>query len=125
VYRKPRRRGSDKSLLAEDYEYVEGFGSLVRRARESLGLSQEELASLIKEKATVIRKIEQGELHPPIDLAKRIEKVLKIRIVQASVEENPPVKVPRGQPGEATYTLEDLLKRSKALGESKNKGEEV
>ncbi len=123
--RKPRRKPSDKSLLAEDYEYVEDFGALVRRARESMGLSQDELASLVKEKATVIRKIEQGELHPPIELARRLEKVLKIRIIQEVEEEIPPVKISRGQPGNATYTLEDLLKRGRLQGESKNKGEET
>ena len=112
--------------MGEEYEYVEDFGALVKQARESMGLSQEELASLVKEKATVIRKIEQGELHPPIELAKKLEKTLKIKIIQYSAEEELPTaaNIPRGRPTEATYTLEDLLKR-KSLGESKNKSEEI
>ena len=118
IKKKPR----DKSILAEEYEYVENFGSIVRKARESMGLSQDELASLVKEKATVIRKIEQGELHPPIDLARRLEKTLKIRIIQETPEEIQPEltdMLKRNIPKETTYTLEDLLKKRKQEDETK------
>ena len=101
-----------KDLLAEEYEYVEGFGEIIRKARESMGLSQEELASLVKEKATVIKKIEHEEFHPPLDLARRLEKVLKIRIIQEAVEEPTLSSIPKAsQVKETTYTLGDLLSK--------------
>jgi len=92
-----------------DVEYVEDFGVRVRRAREALGLSQSELATQVKTKETVIKKIEQGEFNPPIDLARRLEKTLKIEILQESVEESPK-QLPK-QPPPSGYTLEDVLKR--------------
>ncbi len=92
-----------------DVEYVEDFGVRVRRAREALGLSQSELATQVKTKETVIKKIEQGEFNPPIDLARRLEKTLKIEILQESVEESSK-QLPK-QPPPSGYTLEDVLKR--------------
>lgn len=91
-----------------ELEYVEDFGSEVRRAREAMGISQSELAIMAKTKETIIKKIEQGEFNPPIDLAKMLEKILKITILQPSVEER--VKTAPPQPFQG-YTLEDLLKR--------------
>ncbi len=106
-----RRKPRDKGLLAEEYEYVEDFGEQVRRAREKMGLSQEELAALVKEKATVIRKIEQGVFHPPIELARRLEKALKITIVQEAPEEYTTSLPKTPKPQQTGYTLEDVLKK--------------
>ncbi|MDJ0270061.1 MAG: multiprotein-bridging factor 1 family protein [Aigarchaeota archaeon] len=107
-----RRKPRNKGLLAEEYEYVEDFGEQVRRAREKMGLSQEELAALVKEKATVIRKIEQGVFHPPIELARRLEKALKITIVQEAPEEYATSLPKASKPQQTGYTLEDVLKKS-------------
>jgi putative transcription factor len=104
----PRLAGKEES----DVEYVEDFGILVRRAREALGLSQAELAVQVKTKETVIKKIEQGEFNPPIDLARRLEKTLKIVILQESVEESPK-QIPK-QPLPSGYTIEDVLKRQQS-----------
>lgn len=79
-------RAGTGRLPAEDVELVEDFGRLIREARERMGLTQEELASQLNERATIIKKIESGEFRPSIDLAKRIERILKIRIVVPSVE---------------------------------------
>jgi putative transcription factor len=97
-----RKVGQESEL-----EYVEDFGAEVRRAREAMGISQSELAIMAKTKETVIKKIEQGEFNPPIDLARRLEKILKITILQASVEET----VKTSPPPVHGLTLEDLLKR--------------
>jgi len=77
--RRAGRRGRD--LLGEDLELVDDFGEVVRKARMSLGLTQEELAKQIGEKLTVIKKIEAGEFKPSISLAKKLEKILKIRLL--------------------------------------------
>jgi len=106
----PKKKRKEKSLLAEEYEYVEDYGLLVRGARERMGLSQDELASLVKEKATIIKKIEQGEFHPPIELARRLEKVLKIRIVQEAVEERL-TELPKPTKHVSGLTLGDILKK--------------
>lgn len=107
----PRKKvgaSSPKPATESDVEYVEDFGTHVRRAREMMGLSQAELAVQVKTKETIIKKIEQGEFNPPIDLARRLEKTLKISILHESVEE---VSMPRQKPPtQSGYTLEDVLK---------------
>ncbi|MEM1946370.1 MAG: helix-turn-helix domain-containing protein [Candidatus Caldarchaeum sp.] len=93
-----------------EYDYVEDLGQVVRREREKLGLSQAELANLVQTKETIIKKIEQGEFNPPLDLVKRLEKVLKTNLLQVVVEESPTF---RAEPPPPTYTLEDILKRKR------------
>lgn len=102
---KPARASRDVEV---EYEYVDDLGQVVRRERQKMGLSQAELANLVKTKETIIKKIEQGEFNPPLDLVKRLEKVLKTSLLQVVVEEKPAIKHP-SQP--STYTLEDLLKK--------------
>jgi len=69
------------SLPGEDLELIEDFGDAVRKARLRLGLTQEDLAKQINEKLTTIKKIEAGEFKPPITLARKLEKFLKIRLL--------------------------------------------
>ena len=78
-----RRRGS---LPGEDLELIEDFGEVVRNARMRLGLTQEDLAKQINEKLTTIKKIEAGEFKPPIDLARKLEKFLRVRLLVPTEE---------------------------------------
>ena len=73
-----RRR---RDLFGEDLELVDDFGEVVRRARAGLGLTQEELAKQVGEKLTVIKKIEAGEFKPPISLARKLERILRVRLL--------------------------------------------
>ena len=100
-------------LPGEDLELVENYGELVREARIGMGLTQEELASQVGEKATVIKKIEHGEFRPSIELAKKLEKILRIRLL-VPAEEEPSSEIRRYivKPGPAGgVSLGDLLKK--------------
>lgn len=77
--KEPRRAVAPAAPLGEE-ELVEGYGEVIRRAREKLGLSQEELAKLVKEKLSVIKRVEAGRMEPPKQLAEKLEKVLKIKL---------------------------------------------
>jgi len=84
----PRTKGRRRlELPGEDLELVEDFGELVRRARIKLGLTQQDLAAQLNEKLTVIKKIEAGQFRPSIQLARKLEKFLKIQLL-APVEED-------------------------------------
>jgi len=70
------------------YRIVDNYHLLIKKARETMGLSQDILASYLGEKVSVIKKIEAGKLKPTLDLAKKIEKLLKVNIIEEeSVEE--------------------------------------
>jgi putative transcription factor len=71
----------------ERYEIVKDYSEKIRRAREATGLSTRDLANMIKESENIVKRIESGRLVPPIDLARRIENVLKIQLVVPSVDQ--------------------------------------
>ncbi|MEN3048474.1 MAG: helix-turn-helix domain-containing protein [Candidatus Caldarchaeales archaeon] len=71
----------------ERYELVEDYGEVVRRAREAKFLTREQLAELVGEKASTIRRIENGELRPSMEMARKLEKVLKVKLLVESTDE--------------------------------------
>ncbi|MEZ0345498.1 MAG: multiprotein bridging factor aMBF1 [Infirmifilum sp.] len=70
--------------LPSTYEeiIVDGYGELIRKAREKMGLTRELLAVMVGEKESIIRRIEAEQLEPSIELARKLEKVLKIKLVE-------------------------------------------
>ncbi|MCK4550683.1 MAG: TIGR00270 family protein [Candidatus Aenigmarchaeota archaeon] len=86
---------------------VPDAASRIRRAREKQNLSMELLAQKMKEKESVLHRIEQGKFIPPINLARKIERVLRIVLIDKgdadSVETNSPKAT-------GALTLGDLLK---------------
>ncbi len=61
-------------------EIVDNYGDIVRKAREKMGLTREQLAKILKEKESVIARIENYEMVPDDKLAKKLERVLKIKL---------------------------------------------
>lgn len=88
---RPRRRGGGGLGAVERYEVVEDYAQRVRRAREKLGLTQKELAIRVKVGEKVIKRIEAGTLVPSIELARRLERVLGVKLLEpvAELEEEP------------------------------------
>ena len=83
-----RKRSS--ITVPEELTVVEGFGSLVRRAREDLGLSHEDLGRRIGEKISVIRKIETERMLPDQRLAGKLEHTLGIKLLAPLTEPKVP-----------------------------------
>jgi putative transcription factor len=61
---------------------VPNYPELVRKAREKLGLKQEDFAKKLNERESVIHKLESGLMKPSIDLARKLERFLKIKLVE-------------------------------------------
>ena len=88
---KPRRLKPIKPVAAsrgmmEDLEVVEDYAEKIRAAREALGWTKEILAERVKEKVSVIRRIESGAMVPPIPLARKLESVLKVKLLVPAVQ---------------------------------------
>ncbi len=77
------RRAAVKSLPKnfEVPELVDNYPDLIRSARERWGFSREELAQKVGEKESVIRRLEQGAMEPTLELARKLERVLKISLI--------------------------------------------
>jgi len=66
--------------LEEATEVVEDLGMQVRKAREKRGLTREELAKKIFEKASVMHRIESGHYVPDDRTRRKLEKELGVRL---------------------------------------------
>ncbi len=58
------------------------FGKMISKARQQLGLKQDELALQVKEKLPVIQAAEQGK-RLDLNLAKKLEKLLKVTLIES------------------------------------------
>ncbi len=82
TYRLVTRRTQSKiGIKPERFEVVENYAELVRRARQSIGITREELARIAGVKESIIRRIEEGQLMPDVELARKLEKVLRIKLL--------------------------------------------
>lgn len=64
-----------EKALAEDYP------ERIQKARQTKGLTREEMGRRINEKASIIGKLENGSLHPDDALRQKIEKFLGISLL--------------------------------------------
>jgi len=82
---KPELRSRERELF-EEYEVVPDYAERVKQARERLGLTQKALADLVKESENTIKRIESGRLVPTIPLARKLEEVLSIKLLEPIVD---------------------------------------
>ncbi len=102
----------------ERYEFVEDLGNVVRKAREARFLTREQLAEMVGEKVSTIRRIENNELKPSFELARKLEKVLKVKLLVEATDEVFERVVTRAQ--RKGLTIGDVLRE-----QLKNEGVEV
>jgi putative transcription factor len=97
-------------------ELAENFDAKIRRAREKLGLSHEELGKKINEKVSLLKKIETRKMTPDNKLVTKLEYALKVKLMVPVKEE----KVQKNVPKQASQelTLGDLIQ----LGKKKKEG---
>ena len=65
----------------------EDYSKLISEARERMGLTQDELARKIEEDGTVIKLLEQRKFKPDQAMAKKLEELLKISLVEEELHE--------------------------------------
>lgn len=97
-----QEKKKDLFMIAADY------ASIIRTAREQMGLKQDELATRLHEKASIIQKLETGEMAPSIPLAKKLEEFFHIKLIITYNEE--PVETKKASGSELTIG-DILLKR--------------
>ncbi len=115
-FKTQRGRGVPRALQMEE-DLVEDYGKIVRKARESRGLKIEEFARQINEMASYIDKIENESTRPPIETAKKIERALKVKILE-KVETNLSASAQVGKYKKKELSLLDMLEM-----QNKKKGE--
>lgn len=87
---------------------IPGFYKKIRERREQMKLKQEDFAKMLSIKESMLHKIETGDFIPAIELAKKIEHILKIKIVE-EIEEKPEHVIGQKGSGNA-MTIGDMIK---------------
>lgn len=95
--------------LMERYEVDPSYPEIIRRGREAKGMTTRDLAQRLGESENVIKRIEAGRLTPSIELAKKIEEVLGVKILVARVEETEKTGQTPARAPERDLTLGDLV----------------
>jgi len=90
-------------LLIDDYT------NIIKKGRESMGLSQKDFAKKINEKESVIHKIETGSIQPSLSLAKKLGKMLNIKLIEEYKETHESLKKSK----DVGFTMGDFIKSRK------------
>lgn len=92
-------------------EIVEEYAQKIKQAREKRNLNQEEFAKMVNEHASLLRNIEAGKQRPTFELAKKLEKMLNIVLIEKSTAEDEPKEEKRSAKG--PLTIGDILSMKK------------
>ena len=100
--------GSRRDMFDEMDEVVQDYDDRIRTAREAEDLTQEELANQLNEKASLIRKLERGDVLPSDSIQRKLEKELGIDLSMGGSDDDN-----EWSGGSATggTTLGDVVKR--------------
>lgn len=101
---KPQKETETLQLITSNYAL------LIKSAREKLDLKQKELAKKIAEKESVIHKLESGHREPDIMLARKLEKFLRINLIEEVELDSSKVNAEKKQGPTESLTLGDMIK---------------
>jgi len=88
---------------------VDDYANIIKSKRESMGISQKDFANKINEKESTIHKIETGSTEPSLELAKKLEKALGIKLTEQYEEMHGASKTSKSE----GFTLGDFIKVNK------------
>jgi putative transcription factor len=91
----------------QELDIADNYPQIIQKARRKHQLSQEDLAMKVKERLSVIQKIELGKIAPNMRLAKELEHVLRVKLLVLTSE--PPVPKPAPS-ATKEITLADVAK---------------
>ncbi len=102
-----RRRMTPRDIYEQQGEedLLPNFGDIIRKSREGKGWKREDLGKKINERVSIIEKLEKGQMRPPDELLKRLERALGVKL-RGKVQPT----LPRRSQGSTPLTLGDLIR---------------
>jgi len=110
VTRTSRYASGQLAGFKDDEAVVRDYAVLIRRERERMGKTQEDVAKDLAEKVSVIQKIESGSIEPELKLAKKMEQYFRINIVRKLEGSSEEVETPSSG---SSMTIGDIIKIKK------------
>lgn len=71
-----------------EFNLVANFASLIKSSREKKNLNQEDFAKFLNERVSFVAKWESGKLRPSVDTARRLERLLGLKLVEGVTEKS-------------------------------------
>lgn len=108
----PRRR--TRALETEfqsEYVVKPTIGSILKKEREKRGKTQKEMAILLKEKESIINKIESGHYTVNLALARKLQSILDVPLLQKEKKLSLDTVQHPEQKADGPLTLGDLIKK--------------
>lgn len=104
------KRLKTKDVFEESQDELSlDYPNKIRRARISIGISQDELGKKINEKKSVVAKLETGDMVPDEKLIKKLERALGISLKEKISSVAPPTRDDKSR----GMTLGDFIKVKK------------
>ncbi|MFC1775115.1 multiprotein bridging factor aMBF1 [Nanoarchaeota archaeon] len=100
VFKKPEKK--EKVL-----RIIKNYSQVIRTAREKKELTQKDFAKILSERESIIHKMESGQFRPSIKTARKLERILKIRLIEELDDDSPVQSKRRRNEG---LTIGDLIK---------------
>ena len=107
--RREKRLKTKDVLEGDQMELALDYPNKIRKARASIGLSQEDLGKKINEKKSVVAKLENGDMVPDEKLISKLEKALDISLKEKVSTVAPPKRTEAAR----GLTLGDFIKVEK------------
>jgi uncharacterized protein (TIGR00270 family) len=85
---------------------IDDFSKIIKDKREKMGLKQKELAKYLAERESLIHKMESGSITPSIDLARKLERQLSIKLIEEQEVKSQNLKI-----NSAKLTIGDMIKQ--------------
>lgn len=82
------------------------YAAKIKKAREKLSMKQSDFAKFISEKESILHKLETGVFEPNIKMARKLERILKIKFV----EEHEEVYGTTEKKKDESFTIGDVIK---------------
>ena len=73
-------------------EIVDNYQEIIKKARESRNMKQEDLAKMINEPVSMIHRIESGRMEPSLGVVKKIQRKLNIKLIKKPEAESTNLK---------------------------------
>lgn len=104
---------NQRPSLRMEFELAENYGSIIKNAREAMGLPLNVLAEKISEKESFLDRIEKQKTRPPIPVAKKLEKELNITLLEDASDSSATEKNDFKKSSSVGLTLGDILELEK------------
>ena len=112
VPKEKKAAGKEEEVKEEEPQMIQAvvsdYAKKIRKKREMLGMTQEEFAKKLAEKESIVHKLETGIYKPSIKFAQKLEKMLKIKLI----EEIDDKIIHVGSGDNSQFTIGDMIKKS-------------